>query len=337
MSLDTLDRTPPPIFRQGTSALTKMVLFAALAVFLMAADTRFGLTPPLRSALATALLPVQQALRWPVWLYGEASVWVAGMERAREDANSARAQLARQAARIAQVETLAAENLRLRTLLDLRPALTVRSVSAEVLYEAADPYSRKVFIDRGARDEVHLGSPVINAAGVLGQVTALYPMSALVTLMTDRDAAIPVINTRTQQRSAAFGGAEGGTALELRFVTANADVQLGDELVTSGIDGVYPEGLAVGKVARVDRRTDAGFARIVITPAANIDGVRHLLVLEPLGLQKPPRPDGSASPTPQQKAAAMGAAAQRASAATPASAASRATAAPASSAQEIRP
>lgn len=319
MSLGTIDRTPPPFFRQGPSALTKLVLCSALAIFLMAADTRFQLTRPLRATVSTALLPVQQALKWPVRLADEAGGYVQGLDAARSRENAARVQLARQSEQAARGAQLAAENARLRALLELRPALAVPALAAEVLYEAADPYSRKLFIDRGERHGVKLGSPVINEAGVLGQVTALYPLSALVTLLTDRDAAIPVLNERTQQRSAAFGGAEGGGALELRFVAANADVKAGDRLLTSGIDGVYPPGLAVGTVTRVDRRADAGFARILLLPAAGIDGVRHLLVLQPTALQLPPRPepapDAARAEKPAKGAKAGASAAVQASAA----------------------
>ncbi len=311
MSLGTIDRTPPPFFRQGPSALTKLVLCSALAIFLMAADTRFQLTRPLRATVSTALLPVQQALKWPVRLADEAGGYVQGLDAARSRENAARAQLARQSEQAARGTQLAAENTRLRALLELRPALTVPTLAAEVLYEAADPYARKLFIDRGERHGVKLGSPVINEAGVLGQVTALYPLSALVTLLTDRDAAIPVLNERTQQRSAAFGGAEGGGALELRFVAANADVKPGDRLLTSGIDGVYPPGLAVGTVTRVDRRADAGFARILLLPAAGIDGVRHLLVLQPTALQLPPRPEPAADAAAADKPAKAGASAAK--------------------------
>jgi rod shape-determining protein MreC len=124
----------------------------------------------------------------------------------------------------------------------------------------------------------------------------VYPLTAEVTLLTDRDAAIPVINVRTQQRSAAFGGAGGGAnpGMELRFMAGNADVQPGDVLNTSGLDGVYPAGLVVARVTGVERRTDAGFARITLAPAASPDGVRHVLVLEPIGLQMPPRPEAAA-------------------------------------------
>jgi rod shape-determining protein MreC len=139
---------------------------------------------------------------------------------------------------------------------------------------------------------VALGAPVINEAGVLGQVTQAYALSAEVTLLTDKDAAIPVLNTRTQQRSAAFGGGAGGAGgMELRFMSGNADVQVGDELHTSGVDGIYPAGLPVARVTAVERRAESGFARITLLPSAPPDGVRHVLVLEPMALQLPPRPE----------------------------------------------
>jgi rod shape-determining protein MreC len=111
-----------------------------------------------------------------------------------------------------------------------------------------------------------------------------------VTLLADKDAAIPVLNARTQQRSAAFGAGD-ADLMELRFVSANADVQPGDLLITSGVDGVYPPGLAVATVVKVDRKVDSGFARIVLQAKARPDGVRHVLVLDPLSAQMPPRPE----------------------------------------------
>lgn len=294
MPLGTLDRTPPPFFRQGTPALTKLVLCSALALFLMAADNRLKLTQPLRAALATVLLPAQRSLMTPVNLFYSGLDHLQGLSRALAAEDRVRLQLVSHAERLARGEQLAQENAKLRALLELRPAMQVRSVPAEVMYEAADPYSRKVFIDRGATHGVVLGAPVVNESGVLGQVTRLFPLHAMVTLLTDKDAAVPVLNTRSQQRSAAFGGADGGL-LELRFMAGNADVQVGDKLSTSGVDGVYPAGLPVAQVASVDRRVDSGFARVLLAPAAGIDGVRHVLVLEPLSAQLPPIPELAAS------------------------------------------
>jgi rod shape-determining protein MreC len=294
MPLGTLDRTPPPFFRQGPSALTKLSVFSALAVFLMVADTRLSITQPLRAVMATVLQPVQRTLRVPVDAWNGAAGYLRGLDQARNDEQAARRTLAVQAERSARVEQLTAENKRLRALLELRPAFNVKSQAAEVLYDAPDPFSRKVVIDRGATNAVALGSPVINEAGVLGQVTRVYPLSSEVTLLTDKDAAIPVLNARSQARSAAYG-ISSGSGLELRFMAGNADVQVGDLLTTSGVDGVYPPGLPVASVATVDRKLESGFARITLKPAAQPDSVRHVLVLEPVGLQLPPKP--AAPPT----------------------------------------
>jgi rod shape-determining protein MreC len=291
MPLGTLDRTPPPFFRQGPSALTKLVFFAALALFLMVADARFKLVEPLRGALAVALLPVQRTLAVPVEILQGGQGYLQGLNSALAGERAAKAHLATQAERALRTEQLAQENASLRALLELRAATSVHSRPAEVLYEAADPYSRKIFIDRGTAQGVVLGSPVINEAGVLGQVTHAYNLTSEVTLLADKDAAIPVLNTRTQQRGAAFGGtAATGGGMELRFTSANADVQVGDLLQTSGLDGIYPPGLPVARVVAVERRVESGFARVLLRPEANPDGVRHVMVLEPLAAQLPPRP-----------------------------------------------
>ncbi|MBZ8140414.1 rod shape-determining protein MreC [Rubrivivax gelatinosus] len=288
MPLGTLDRTPPPFFRQGTSALTKLVFFAALALFLMVADARLRIAEPVRDALTIVLLPVQRALAVPIELAFGGADYLRGLTAARDAERTAREQLAQSAEKLARAGALAEENTRLRALLELKPAIAVHSQAAEVLYEAADPYSRKVIIDRGQTQGVVAGSPVVNQDGVLGQVTRVYALTSEVTLLVDKDAAIPVLNQRTQQRGAAFGV---GFGMELRFTSANDDVQVGDALQTSGVDGVYPAGLPVAKVVSVERRSESGFARIALAPTSRSDGVRHVLVLEPQALQLPPRPE----------------------------------------------
>lgn len=301
MSIGTIDRTPPPFFRQGPSALTKLVLCSALALFLMVADNRFTIIQQLRAVVATVLYYPQQVLLVPVQAIMDSNDYAQGLRSAVQGEEAAKRDLARQSERALRVEQLLVENARLRALLDLRPGLTVKSQAAQILYEASDPYSRKVVIDRGATNNVQLASPVINEGGVLGQVTRVFPLSSEVTLLIDKDAAIPVLNTRTQARGAAFGSAATtGGGMEMRFMAGNADVQPGDLLSTSGVDGVYPAGLPVAKVVSVDRKSDAGFARIMLTPVAHPDGIRHVLVLEPIGVQLPARPE----PPPEDAKAA---------------------------------
>lgn len=281
MPLGTLDRTPPPFFRQGPSALTKLALCSALALLLMVADARFKLVLPARAALALVLQPVQRLLLTPVDAWENAGDYLRGTKRAMAAEDQAKRQLAQQAERLSRAEALQAENDRLRKLLSLQPSLSVPSMSAEVLFEAPDPFSRRVVIDRGATQGVAPGSPVINEAGVLGQVTRVYPLSSEVTLLTDKDAAIPLLNARTEMRNAAAGRAD-GSGMELRFLAANADVKVGDLMTTSGLDGVYPPGLPVAKVAVVERRGDSSFAQVLLAPIAQPDSARHVLVLQPM-------------------------------------------------------
>jgi rod shape-determining protein MreC len=299
--LGTLDRTPPPFFRQGYSALTKLVFFTALSVFLMVADSRFTIVQPARAAIAAALAPVQRALLVPIDIVFGGSQYLQGLTKALANEDAARRQLALQAEAALAASRLADENRQLRALLELRPALSVKSIAAEVMYEAADPFSRKVYIDRGLAQGLALGSPVITEGGVIGQVTRVYPLSSEVTLLTDRDAAIPLINTRTQLRAAAFGGTHQGTALELRFVADKTDVQVGDVMHTSGVDGIYPAGLPVAAVTLVERQSDGGFTKVELAPLVPVDRIRHVLVLEPLRNQLPPPPEPAPAPTPAAK------------------------------------
>ena len=292
MPLGTLDRTPPPFFKQGPSALSKLMVFSALALFLMVADARFKITQPLRAAVNTVLYPVQWVAMRPVLLLRGGGTYLESLQDAQAAEASARVRLAQQSQRAAQVELLTLENDRLRKLLELRARIVTASQAAEVLYDAADPYTRKVIIDKGMAQGVQAGSPVVDEAGVLGQVTRVLPLISEVTLVIDRDHAIPVLNTRTGARSVAYGdptGAHGGS-LELRFMAGNADVQAGDLLSTSGVDGVYPPGLPVARIERVERRADSAFARIYCKPQAVVEGARHVMVLTPVSGQLPPRP-----------------------------------------------
>ncbi len=290
MPLGTLDRNPPPFFKQGPSALSKLMVCSALALFLMVADTRFRLAQPLRAAMATVLYPLQWMAMRPVLAARWGAQYFESLNSAQRSEEAARVKLAAQSQRANQVEQLTLENQRMRKLLELRDRVSTSGIAAEVLYDAADPYNRKVIIDKGLAHGIEAGSPVIDESGVLGQVTRVYPLISEVTLVTDRDQAIPVLNTRTGARSVTYGDPSSRGSLELRFMAGNADVQPGDLLTTSGVDGVYPPGLPVAKVEKVERRAESGFARISCLPQALVTGARHLMVLAPISAQLPARP-----------------------------------------------
>lgn len=297
MPLGTLDSSPPPFFRQGPSALSKLVFFSTLALLLMVADARFHVTQPLRAVLAAALYPVQWvALRPVIWAQG-GSQYFETLSSSQSKESAAQYKLGLQSQRALQVEQLTLENTRLRALLAMRERINTPALAAQVLYDAADPYSRKVIIDKGALAAVLPGAPVLDESGILGQVTRVYPLVSEVTLVTDRNQAIPVLNVRTGVRALAFGdSASRSGTLELRFIDANVDMVTGDLLTTSGVDGIYPPGLPVARVLKIERRADSAFARITCAPVAGVAGSLHVLVLHPLAGQILARPEAEAAP-----------------------------------------
>jgi rod shape-determining protein MreC len=303
MARATLGREPPAFFRQGPSAFSRLLVFSALALLVMVADARFHVMQPLRSAVSVLLYPVQWLALRPLLLAESARSTLGALTGNEADITSLRQQLSIQSQRAQLTEQLLLENRRLRELLALQQRLDRPALAAQVLYDAADPYTRKVILDKGEAQGLRLGAPVVDERGVLGQVTRLFPLVSEVTLVTDRDHAIPVQNARTGARGVAYGDTSThADALELRFMAANADVAVGDLLTTSGVDGVYPPGLPVARIEKVERRTDAVFARIYCVPLALVAGAAQVLVLAPVGVDVPERP----APAPETKPARNG-------------------------------
>lgn len=314
MALDSIGSNPPPFFRQGLSALSKLMLFGLLSVLLMAADHRLGLSQPIRTVVSVALAPVQWLALLPQKAGSAMQDYFKGVDEARDAARQYQARTIAQAQRLQQAEQLLQENQQLRQLLDLRQDSAGPSKAVQVLYETADPYTHSIVIDKGSLSGIAPGSAVVDVAGVVGQVTRVYPLSSEVTLLTDRDQSIPVLNTRTGHRYIAMGDPLTlGGSLELRFVPASADLQEGDLLTTSGIDGVYPAGLQVGRVKQIDRRIDTAFAKVHALPMASSRG-RHMLVLTPVS-DWPERPN---KPEPATHARAGKASSAKAAASAPA-------------------
>jgi len=292
MAFGVLEQDPPPFFRQGASAFSKLIVFSAAAVFLMVADVRFQMLQPARAVLQAVLFPMQWLAQRPGLIAGEAADFIDKVQSADAVHAGLVEKLRQQSARAYQVEQLELENRRLRALLDLRPTLAVSGTAAQVLYDAADPYTRKVVIDRGQAHDVQLGAPVVDEKGVMGQVTGVFLLSSEVTLITDREHATPVLNVRTGARGVMYGDTSShADAMELRFMAANADVEAGDLLTTSGVDGVYPAGIPVARVEKVDRQVNAVFARIYCVPVALVAGAGHVLVLDVPVHELPPRPE----------------------------------------------
>ena len=273
-----MDHTPPPFFNRGPAPLVRLAFFASLSLALLVLDARFRYTEGLRSVLALAVYPLQTLATLPLALGERISVYFASQAQLREENAELRAKLLDTSQAAQRYEAARAETGQLRRLIGAAERRALKATPAEILYNGRDPYSRKVVIDKGGQSGVHEGSPVVDEAGVIGQVTRAHALVSEVTLLTDKDQAIPVQVVRNGLRAIAFGSGASGM-LELRFMASNAEIQNGDRLVTSGIDGTYPPGIPVATVARIERDAAYAFARIVCQPAAGVERGRYVLVL----------------------------------------------------------
>ncbi|MEO8344595.1 MAG: rod shape-determining protein MreC [Betaproteobacteria bacterium] len=284
---------PPPFFHRGPSPLARLAFFGILSLALLFADTRFRYLEGLRAVAAVALYPLQRAVQMP----GEAAAWIGGYfasKHALSEENTALKQDLLVRAPAAQgFARLQDENARLKGLMGVGAQYSGAATTVEVLYTGRDPFTQKLFVNRGSESGIKPGAAVIDEIGVVGQVTRVFPHMAEVTLITDKDNAVPVQVERSGVRSVFFG-AGAGRAPELRFMAPSADIRVGDKLYTSGMDGTYPAGLAVAQVDSVDRDTGQMFARITGKPLAGVDRSQYLLVLGQ-SAATPPRPEEPAA------------------------------------------
>jgi len=273
-----MEYQPPPFFNRGPAPLVRLTFFVSLAILLMVLDARFRYAENVRQVVALAAYPIQRVAMAPVDLFHGVVNYFSSTAALREENSELRTKQLRAAQGLQQLEALQEENDQLRRVLEAQERLPRKSVFAEILYAARDPFSRKVVIDKGSQNGILPGQPVIDDVGVIGQVTRVYLLMSEVTLLSDKDQAIPLQVLRNGLRAVAFGGAEGGM-LDLRFMAANADIKNGDTLVTSGIDGTYPPGLPVATVARIERDAAYAFANITLALTAGTDRYRQVLVL----------------------------------------------------------
>ena len=289
-----MEHSPPPFFRRGPAPLVRLAFFASLSVALLVLDARFRYAETLRSVIAVAAYPLQRAATAPGQIAGRIAGFFASQSALQRDNTDLRARLVASAQDAQRYEATSAELDQLRRLIGAQERIGLKSTPVEVLYSGRDPFSKKLLVDKGAAHGIRAGQAVIDEAGVVGQVTRVHPMVSEVTLLIDKDQAIPVQVVRNGLRAVAFGSGSSGT-LELRFMAANAEIQNGDKVVTSGIDGTYPPGLPVATVIRIERDAVAAFARIVCQPAAGVERNRYLLALS-TEARLPAYPEDAAQP-----------------------------------------
>jgi|SRR5579871_1632556 len=292
-----MEHTPPPLFVRGPTPLVRVFFFGMLAIFLMVLDARFKFMEPLRQGLLWIAYPIQRVATAPITLFGSVSDFFVSQAHLQAENSELRSEKLRAAEDLLQLQAMRSENEHLRSLLGARERMGGKAIFADIIYMGRDPFSRKVIIDKGSQSGIELGRPVIDADGVIGQVTRVHPLIAEVTLVIDKEQATPVQILRNGLRGVAFGSGDGST-MELRYMAANAEINTGDVLVTSGIDSVYPSGLPVATVTRIDKDASYAFARIICTPTGGPGQHKEVLVLSRAAAAPSAYPADDDSPAP---------------------------------------
>lgn len=268
----------PAFFARGPSPFARLVFFAALSLALMATDSRLQYLASIRENLMVLLHPLQVIANAPSQLYQFTNEYFSTHHRLLNENEQLKKQALKQDIALQRLNMLMLENANLRNLLQANKALVESSTLGEIVHAGRDPFTKKVMVNRGTSHEIIAGAAVVDATGVIGQVTRTYPSSSEVTLITDKSLAIPIQVERNGLRAIAFGHGRDNT-LDLPYLPANVDIRRGDKLVTSGIDGVYPAGLAVATVSEIKVTPDSPFARIICNPTGGIENHKQVLLV----------------------------------------------------------
>lgn len=284
-------------FNRGPSPAVRLVFFALLSLLLMFVDARYRYLESTRSAISVLISPVQRLATLPGILWQELDDFFTsqGTQLSLMEENAGlRRQHQSDAAQLLELQSLQSENQQFRKLAGLPIRNQLSTQLAEIIYAERDVFRRKVLIDKGAQADVQLGQVVMDDEGIVGQITRVYPWLAEVTLITEKDHAVPVQVVRNGLRTILFGTGD-TSQLSLRYMPNSADIQNDDVLVTSGIDGIYPPGIPVAKVIRIERDPAYPFANVTCLPLAGVDRHRHLLILSSMA-KLPERPEESHAP-----------------------------------------
>ena len=282
------------VLNRGPGHAARLVFFVVLSFLLMFVDTRYRYLESSRSALSMLVSPIQRLATLPNSLWQQASDFFVTQSSLLDENNALRLQREKDAAQLIQSQSLLQENQQLRLLLALQQHTPFASQFAEIVYAERDIFKRKVLINKGSYSDIQPGQVVMDDKGIVGQITRVYPWLSEVTLITEKDHAVPVQVLRSGLRSVAFGAGD-TSQLSLRYMPVSTDIQNGDVLITSGIDGLYPPGIPVAKVEKIERDAAYPFAQIICLPLGGVDKHKQLLVLSAMP-HLPERP--AADPAP---------------------------------------
>lgn len=270
--------SPPPLFKQGTPALIKLAVCLLASLTLMVSDYQYRTIDQVRSIASFLLTPVETVMLWPRDIILGSYDYLTTKGTLEQQNEALEKRVAELTLLANQSELFMAENAQLRKLIGIQEQTRFKILIAQILYNPPNPLSQKVIIDRGASSNITAGQAVADHQGIVGQVVRVMENKSEVSLLDDRDMVMPVQVARNGLRAALYGNGR-GRPLELRHMAAVSDLQVGDVLMTSGIDGIYPPGFAVATIDKIDRNVDKNFAYVYCSPVGGVNRFRHVMVL----------------------------------------------------------
>jgi rod shape-determining protein MreC len=244
----------------------------------MLIDFRFKALDPIRNYANWVLRPLEYIMMAPRNAFEATSEYFTTRSTLEKENQAMKVRQAELSLLANQSEFLMIENQNLRELTALQKQVPFKTLPVEILFNPPNSISQRIVINRGSNDGLKLGNPIANDIGILGQVVRLYERSAEVSLLEDRDFAVPVQVARNGLRAAVFGAGR-GNPLELRYLPVASDLEVGDVLLTSGIDGVYPPGFAVAVISKIERNVDKNSSNVFCEPIGAVNRYRQALAL----------------------------------------------------------
>ena len=269
------------LFNKGPSLLSKLLLLTFISILLMGIDFRFHYLKSIRQFTNVLTKPFHAVLNLPSDIYDFTTQYFSNQSHLIHENETLKLDIDRLKADLQRLDYIDQENDQLRNLLEVRNTHKFKTEAVSIIYSRFDPINQKIIIDGGQNKDFQPGQPVIDALGLVGQISSVFPETSEVTLIIDKKMSVPIQIQRNGLRAITNGNGQNET-ISLSYLPNSVDVMKGDILKTSGIDTIYPEGIAVAEILEIKHDPKLPFAKIICKPISAIRNHSHVLVVTPI-------------------------------------------------------
>jgi len=269
------------LFNKGPSLLSKLLLLTLISIVFMGIDFRFHYLKNIRQATNVFTKPFHAVLNLPSDIYNFTTQYFSNQSHLIQENEVLKINIDSLKADLQRLDFIDQENNQLKNLLEVKNTRKFKTEAVNIIYSRFDPFSQKIIIDGGQNRNFQAGQPVIDALGLVGQISNVYPETSEVTLVIDKKMSVPIQIQRNGLRAITNGNGQNET-ISLSYLPNSVDVIKGDILKTSGIDSIYPEGIAVAEVIEILNNPKLPFAKIICKPISAIRSHSHVLIVTPV-------------------------------------------------------